>query len=211
MTVTGRWPDREIAETDQLLLFVPGGGDAARMAAYAERNREYHRHAMPVPPEDWATRTFWHRRLLTRLSDYEHKRLYSFVLVEKDKPDGEIIGDCTFSQVVRQPMHTAVLGYKIDERYAGRGLMREALQAALQFMFSDVGLHRVEAGVRPENNRSYHLLKRLGFVLEGYSKSYLRLDGKWRDHLRLAKLNPDHPDAPGTNLTLEQIGVPVPE
>lgn len=211
MVKLGHWPDRLIAETERLYIVVPTGSFAKRMMDYALRNYEYHRHAMPTPQEEWNKRTWWHRKLQSRLSNYKYRRAYGFVLLLKDNPDGKIIGDCTFSQVFHGPLQAAVLGYKMDEKFAGKGYMLEALNALLQFMFSGVGLHRVEANVRPQNARSYHLLRRLGFVLEGFSKSYLELDGRWEDHLRLALLNPSHGDAPGTHLDLAKLGVTVPE
>ena len=62
--------------------------------------------------------------------------------------------------------------------------MREALQATLADAFSPrVGLHRVQANVRPENTRSLALLDRLGFEREGLAREYLFIDGAWRDHV----------------------------
>jgi ribosomal-protein-alanine N-acetyltransferase len=87
-----------------------------------------------------------------------------------------------------------MLGYALDAEHEGRGLMREALSAALADVFGPrVALHRVQANVRPENKRSLRLLDALGFVREGYARQYLFIDGAWRDHVLTALHAPDWP------------------
>lgn len=53
-------------------------------------------------------------------------------------------------------------------------------------MFKRRGLHRLEANIQPTNARSIALVKRLGFRLEGYSRRYRKISGRWRDHERWA-------------------------
>ena len=84
-----------------------------------------------------------------------------------------------------------MLAYAIDTAHEGRGLMAEALEAALADAFSPrVNLHRVQANVRPENSRSLALLARLKFEREGLAREYLFIDGAWRDHVMNARRNP---------------------
>jgi ribosomal-protein-alanine N-acetyltransferase len=52
--------------------------------------------------------------------------------------------------------------------------------------FGPVGLHRIEATVRPENAASLRVLAKLGFRDEGLLQRYLEVDGDWRDHRLLA-------------------------
>jgi ribosomal-protein-alanine N-acetyltransferase len=107
---------------------------------------------------------------------------------------GVAIGQIHFSQIVQRAFCSAMLGYAIDAAHEGRGLMREALQAALADAFGPrVRLHRVQANVRPENSRSLALLTRLGFEHEGLAREYLFIDGAWRDHVMTARLNPNWP------------------
>ena len=102
------------------------------------------------------------------------------------------LGQIHFTQIARRAFHNAMLGYAIDATHEGRGLMREALQAALADAFGPrVHLHRVQANVRPENTRSLALLSRLGFEREGLAREYLFIDGAWRDHVMTALRNPD--------------------
>jgi len=113
----------------------------------------------------------------------------------KEAPRGAVLGVANFSNVVWGPFCACFLGYHLDARWEGRGVMCEALTAALAYVFHDLGLHRVMANHLPENVRSARLLRRLGFVPEGYARDYLFIDGAWRDHVLTALTNP-RPSAP---------------
>ena len=69
--------------------------------------------------------------------------------------------------------------------------MTEALQLTLRHAFVKLKLHRLEANIQPENTPSIALVKRAGFVKEGYSRRYLKISGRWRDHERWAILVED--------------------
>ena len=58
----------------------------------------------------------------------------------------------------------------------------------ISWAFGEVGLHRLEANIQPENKSSIGLVRRLGFQQEGYSPRYLKVGGRWRDHERWALL-----------------------
>ncbi|KQR73748.1 alanine acetyltransferase [Burkholderia sp. Leaf177] len=109
---------------------------------------------------------------------------------EPGAADNALIGDCHFTNIVRGPFQACNLGYSIDQRHEGRGLMHEALSVALRFVFEAYKLHRVMASYRPENERSGRLLARLGFEYEGLAKAYLKIDGKWADHVMTSLVNP---------------------
>lgn len=205
-----RWQGVLVAETERIALLVPDGSFAKWARDYAVRNREYHRAAMPVPPFDYDTSVFWKKRLKARSLAFREGLEYGFFILPAGDPGGEILGDITFSQVFHGALSAAVLGYKLDRASEGKGLMHEALGAALSFMFSGVKLHRIEANVVPQNIRSFRLLRRLGFVVEGYSRRYLKLDNEWRDHVRLAKFNPSNEGNDTRSLDLKLLGIEMP-
>jgi ribosomal-protein-alanine N-acetyltransferase len=64
--------------------------------------------------------------------------------------------------------------------------MTAALQRVLRDCFGRHRLHRLEANIQPTNRRSVALIKRLGFVKEGFSSGYLKVGGRWQDHERWA-------------------------
>ena len=75
--------------------------------------------------------------------------------------------------------------------------MREGLELVLRHAFGALGLHRVEVNVQPGNVRSIALAERLGFRREGYAPRYLKIGGRWRDHVRFAMLADEF--SPATN------------
>jgi ribosomal-protein-alanine N-acetyltransferase len=109
---------------------------------------------------------------------------------------GGVVGIVNLNEIVAGAFQSAYLGYWVMARFAGRGLMTEALALACGHAFRDLGLHRVEANIQPANARSIALVRRLGFRMEGFSPRYLRVAGQWRDHERWALLA-DDPAAAG--------------
>jgi len=67
--------------------------------------------------------------------------------------------------------------------------MTEALQLVLRFAFDELGLHRIEANIQPNNHASRNLVQRCGFTLEGESKDFLFISGRWRDHERWVRVD----------------------
>jgi ribosomal-protein-alanine N-acetyltransferase len=107
--------------------------------------------------------------------------------------DGAFAGQVTVSTVVRGAFDGAHVGYWVDERVAGRGVMPTALALVVDHCFGEVGLHRIEANVRPENEASLRVVRKLGFREEGLHRRLLFIDGDWRDHLSFAVLSEDVP------------------
>jgi len=105
--------------------------------------------------------------------------------------DESLVGVFNLSEIVRGAFQSAYLGYYGFRAHAGRGLMKESLGLALDAAYGAVGLHRVEVNVQPTNVRSIGLVEAMGFTEEGFSRRYLRIAGRWRDHRRFAMLAED--------------------
>ena len=105
--------------------------------------------------------------------------------------DDAIVGAFNIGEIVRGLFQSAYLGYYAFAPYAGAGYMSEGLELVLHVAFRVLKLHRVEANVQPTNRRSLTLVRRAGFVREGYSRRYVRVAGQWRDHVRMALLVED--------------------
>lgn len=105
--------------------------------------------------------------------------------------DGAIAGIANLSQIFLGNFRSAYLGYSAFVPFDGKGYMTEGLRLVLREAFGPLGLHRVEANVQPDNARSIALVERLGFRPEGYSPRYLKIAGRWRDHVRYAILAED--------------------
>ena len=100
--------------------------------------------------------------------------------------DGRFAGHVMVGNVVREPLLSAYVGYWVDSRVTGGGVITAAVALVVDHCFGPVGLHRLEATVRPENAASLRVLGKLGFREEGLFRRYLDVDGAWRDHLCFA-------------------------
>jgi ribosomal-protein-alanine N-acetyltransferase len=109
------------------------------------------------------------------------------------RADGRLAGQVTIDNIVRGAMRSGHLGYWIDRAVAGRGHASLAVALACDHAFGPVGLHRLQADIRPENIRSQRLVERLGFRREGLLRRYLDIDGGWRDHYTYALLAEEAP------------------
>jgi ribosomal-protein-alanine N-acetyltransferase len=106
------------------------------------------------------------------------------------RSDGAIVGGIELSRIARGNFRSAYLGYQIGGPHARQGLMTEALRIAVTDAFGRLKLHRLEANIQPGNVASIRLVRRLGFTREGFSRAYLKIGGRWRDHERWAILKP---------------------
>ncbi len=102
---------------------------------------------------------------------------------------GPLIGFVKFSKIIRGPFQSCYVSYALDREYSRQGYMSEALEAAVEYLFSFERMHRVEANIVPENTASLRTVAGLGFENEGISKSYLCINGSWRDHVHMVRLN----------------------
>ncbi len=108
--------------------------------------------------------------------------------------DGVLSGQVTLGPIVRGAMNSAAVGYWVDERVAGRGVMPTALALLVDHSFGMGGLHRVAADIRPENTASRRVVEKLGFREEGLHRRLLHIDGAYRDHLTFAVTAEDVPE-----------------
>jgi ribosomal-protein-alanine N-acetyltransferase len=97
-----------------------------------------------------------------------------------------LAGQLTVSGIVGGSAGWGQIGYWVDQRLAGRGIIPTAVALAVDYCFGSMGLHRIEITVRPENERSLRVVQKLGFRSEGLRPRYLHIDHDWRDHLVFA-------------------------
>lgn len=98
--------------------------------------------------------------------------------------DDAIVGVVNLNNIVRGSFLSASLGYYVGAPYVGQGYMIEGLNLIKAHAFRALQLHRLEANIQPDNERSLKLVKRAGFAREGIAPAFLFLDGAWRDHER---------------------------
>jgi ribosomal-protein-alanine N-acetyltransferase len=99
---------------------------------------------------------------------------------------GRLVGQMNVSNVVHGVLRSCTVGYWIDKDVAGRGVAPTALALVIDHCLTEVGLHRVEVDIRPENAASLRVVEKLGLRREGYYERFLDIDGAWRDHISFA-------------------------
>ena len=185
---------RTCIETPRLRLVAPDPdprqGQAQAVADFFTRNQAHLAPwDPPKPPDDDAPEAV-QRRLVTGAAAFGASQAFRWWLAPTDEPH-RVIGSISLSNLSRGPFQCCSLGYSLDAACQGRGLMHEALAAAIAEAFSPrINLHRLQAAVRPENHRSLAVLAGLGFAEEGLARDYLFIAGAWRDHRLFALTNP---------------------
>ena len=102
--------------------------------------------------------------------------------------DDTIVGVVNLNVIVYAALCSAYMGYYAVSEHSGKGYMKEGMMQVINLAFSEMGLHRLEANIQPENTSSLALVQSLGFQREGYSPRYLKIGDEWRDHERWALL-----------------------
>lgn len=172
----------KIVPMPRVLLRPPSFADMDEFLSLRIRSRAFHEPWEPAPAEgqDRVSEQAF-ARYMEYVDDPRIERLFVC-----SAEDGSIRGAIHLSEIVRGAFQSAYMGYWVDVDAAGQGWMRAGLRLALHHTFESVGLHRVEANIRPENLPSIALVRGAGFRREGFSPRYLEIDGAWRDHERWA-------------------------
>lgn len=94
---------------------------------------------------------------------------------------GRLVGRVALTRLEWGAEQGGSLGYWVSEDMAGRGIAPTAVALLAEHGFA-IGLHRIEIAVRPENAASLRVAQKLNFREEALRRSYLFIDGAWRDH-----------------------------
>jgi ribosomal-protein-alanine N-acetyltransferase len=108
------------------------------------------------------------------------------VCLRDDNGVERFVGHINLGSIVRRAFSSTYIGYWVDSRVAGRGVIPTALALVVDHAFGPGGLHRVEINIRPENAASRRVVEKLGFREEAYHPRYMHIDGAWRDHIGYA-------------------------
>lgn len=172
---------RPVARGLGIVLARPRQADAACFVAAVHSSRDLHR-PWVYPPDDAVA----YADYLGRLRTPNH---CGFLL--RLGKGGDLVGVVNLNNIQRGVLQSASLGFYVFRPHERRGLMSEGVRRVIGLAFAQLGLHRIEANIQPANGASLALIRRLGFVKEGYSRRYLKVGGRWRDHERWALLVED--------------------
>jgi ribosomal-protein-alanine N-acetyltransferase len=174
----------EIALTDDVALRELTEDDAAAVARAYDRNREHLAPWDPARPEAFYTEERQKEHLSAQVLESSTGRALYTVLVA----DGEIVGRLNLTDIVHGAFENGHVGYWLDARFTGRGLMTHAIQALATHARDELGLHRLQAATLPHNEASQAVLTRAGFERIGFAPGYLRIAGQWQDHVLFQRL-----------------------
>jgi len=107
--------------------------------------------------------------------------------------DDVLVGQLTVGGITWGSLCSAHVGYWVDQRVAGRGVMPTSVALAADHCFTALGLHRIEVNIRPENAASLRVVEKLGFREEGTRSAFLHIAGAWRDHRSFALTSEEVP------------------
>jgi ribosomal-protein-alanine N-acetyltransferase len=167
----------------RVLLEQPSRKREAEFLARVQASQRLHRPWLQAP---YTREQF--RALVLRVRGEQHASFFVCT-----KATSELAGVVNVNEIVRGLFQSAYLGYYAFEPFSGLGYMSEGLGLVLDQAFGALELHRLEANVQPGNWRSRRLVSGLGFQLEGLSRRYLKIGGRWCDHERWAILAEDWP------------------
>jgi ribosomal-protein-alanine N-acetyltransferase len=165
-----------------VFLRLPNARDTEELIALRKRSMKRLRIWDPKPPRG---KTAWGADWVERLLDARRSTTHCKLLVCA-RDDGAIMGGASINEIIRGAFNNGIAGWWIGDPFEGRGHMTEALALLIEHGFLGLRLHRIEANIRPENDRSKRLAERVGFRHEGYSPRYLQIAGAWADHERYA-------------------------
>ncbi|MEU0153409.1 GNAT family N-acetyltransferase [Micromonospora fulviviridis] len=109
-----------------------------------------------------------------------------FAVCLRENGEERLVGHVNVGSIVRRAFCSGYVGYWVDSRVAGRGVIPTAVALAVDHAFGPGGLHRIEVNIRPENQPSRRVVEKLGFREEAYHVRYMHIDGAWRDHIGYA-------------------------
>ncbi len=188
---SSREEDATVLTGQRVTLRPPMLEDYEEWAALRETSRDFLTPWEPTWASDELTKNAFKRRLRQYQQDARDGVGYAFFILRSN--DSALVGSLTLFAIARGVSQSCSVGYWLGKAYAQRGYMSDSLKTVMPFVFDTLGLHRLEAACIPDNEPSRLLLLHNGFRQEGYARQYLKIDGRWRDHLLFARLESDPP------------------
>ena len=161
--------------------------DASALLEIAREDSDFFAPWEPLHDDRWLTEAAQLAVIEEKLEQHRLGLALPHVVLDDD---GAVIGRITLNNVVRGAFQSCSIGYFVRSAANGRGHASSAVRQMLDLAFGELGLHRVEAGTLVHNVRSQRVLERNGFVRFGLAPQYLRIQGRWQDHVLFQVLAP---------------------
>ncbi|MBK8954140.1 MAG: GNAT family N-acetyltransferase [Saprospiraceae bacterium] len=100
----------------------------------------------------------------------------------------QLLGTIAFWKI-DETNHRAEIGYILDPDWQGKGLMSDAMRLVIDYGFSNMRLHGIDANVNPANQKSINLLTKFGFQKEAHFRENYFFNGHYFDSAIYCLLN----------------------
>jgi len=174
--------------TERLLLQPIDDTKDVQLLDFMIRNKVFFQEWDPARSADYYTLKAQQNVIEDDLLQMEVGQLSKFLVYKREQPE-RIIGMIALSNIVRGPMQSCYLGYRMDHEEVNKGYMTESLSCITRYAFEELKLHRIEANIMPRNAASLKVVQKLGFISEGVARKYLQINGIWEDHIHMVLLN----------------------
>ena len=178
-------------ESERLILRTSYAITAKQLLKYYSDNRAFFEQHEPHQGEYYYTLDYQERALAQEKANMDRMTSAYYYYFLKEDPE-KMIGSMSFCRIRKEPYASTIFGYNLDENLQGHGYCTEACAACMEHLLSYAHIHRIEARVLTDNEKSVHVLERLGFFHEGFEKASILIGGKFRDHLRYAYINENY-------------------
>lgn len=180
---------KPVLRTKRLVLRIIDESYADQVLDFVLRNKEALLEWEPARNDDYYTLDVQKQFIVSSLQSMHNGHSANFWFSESDRPNAPLLGTITLNNIVRGAFQSCHLGYRTDVSVRGKGYMTEALAQVIGFAWRELNLHRIEANIMPRNKASLKVVEKLGFKHEGVAHDYLRINGKWEDHIHMVLLN----------------------
>ncbi|MCR8644451.1 GNAT family N-acetyltransferase [Paenibacillus sp. N1-5-1-14] len=175
-------------ETGRLILKTIDESYTNQLLNYVLRNQHFLEEWEVARTADYYTLDMQRRLISGDLLQIEQGQVVKVWMYTKEQPD-VMIGSIALSNIVRGAFLSCFLGYRLDHAAKNKGYMTEGIRRMIEVAFEELELHRIEANIMPKNAASLKVVQKLGFYEEGLAKNYLRINGKWEDHIHMVLRN----------------------
>lgn len=182
----GKHPTPELL-APRIRLVPPAGSHFEEWSALRLQSRRFLEPWEPTWTDDEMTRAAFRDRCRRAKLDANNGLSHVYLIFLRES--GQLAGGITLGNIRSGVSQSGQIGYWMGESHAGKGYMQEAVTRISAHAFGELKLHRLEAACIPSNKRSVRVLQKCGFSQEGLLKSYLKINGKWEDHLLFARIS----------------------
>ncbi|BAB04304.1 GNAT family protein [Halalkalibacterium halodurans] len=173
-------------EGENIVVKLASVEDVEQLLALEVRNKEFFQQFTGLRDSAFYTYEGQKERIIREMEAAKADTGYLFLICLKESD--EVIGEVSLTEVVRGNLQSCWIGYFLDKVHNGKGYMTEAVKLVVDYAFTELAFHRIEAGVMPHNIGSINVLLKAGFQKEGLARKNVKINGRWEDHQTLAIL-----------------------